>query len=260
MRVRRLRQWDSALAAGLQSTCSLSRAGDVHCWGTNSWGNLGVTHAATDTPLPIEPIGTPVARIAAGKAHACAITTTSEVWCWGGNYAGKLGVPTVPTNTNSPRPVKISGLLAVEIAAGTDHTCVVTTAHTLEMLGQERPRSARHCVGHEQPRSGGNRGARRRQRNCCRIHALLRVIRGDVYCWGGNELGQLGDGIIDDQSTPVGARGVGPSVTSIAAGDAFTCAVTADGPICWGANASGQLGLGRMTTGPNKPVFVGGLY
>ncbi|HYV66245.1 MAG TPA: hypothetical protein VE964_08370 [Myxococcales bacterium] len=63
---------------------------------------------------------------------------------------------------------------------------------------------------------------------------------GDVWCWGGNASGQLGDG----GTTPHGAQKV-PGITgatSLALGGLHSCALTAAEMDCWGANESGQLG------------------
>ena len=64
---------------------------------------------------------------------------------------------------------------------------------------------------------------------------------GTVRCLGSNGDGQLGDGSDDDTDEPVEVAGLS-GVTSVSAGNAFTCAV-ADGAVkCWGSNEAGQLG------------------
>jgi alpha-tubulin suppressor-like RCC1 family protein len=72
------------------------------------------------------------------------------------------------------------------------------------------------------------------------------TMTGDVYGWGYNAEGQLGDGKTVSRAYP-GAVVTGGVATSIAAGDLHTCAVV-DGTVkCWGENGSGQLGNGNMT-------------
>jgi alpha-tubulin suppressor-like RCC1 family protein len=83
-------------------------------------------------------------------------------------------------------------------------------------------------------------------------HSCLRTFEGDVYCWGRNANGQLGDGTFDDALAPVRAELPGPA-TFLAAGSFHTCAALLDGEIyCWGRNAHGQLGNGFVDADPPK--------
>jgi hypothetical protein len=60
---------------------------------------------------------------------------------------------------------------------------------------------------------------------------------GTVYCWGENEMGELGDGTTTNRFAPdVPVGGLG-RVVDVSAGIRFTCAVAADGSVwCWGEN------------------------
>ena len=76
-------------------------------------------------------------------------------------------------------------------------------------------------------------------------HACALTDAGEIYCWGDNASGQLGnsDSTLANSSSPVRVTGV--VATSIAAGRDHTCALVADGTIyCWGSNSNGQLGTG----------------
>ena len=68
---------------------------------------------------------------------------------------------------------------------------------------------------------------------------------GDVYCWGGNEVGQLGRGFRGILSTEVAPILGGHTMKSISAGAFHACGVTPDGDVyCWGFNVTGQIGDG----------------
>ena len=78
-----------------------------------------------------------------------------------------------------------------------------------------------------------------------------------LWCFGGNEAGQLGIGTVVDESTPQETE-LG-NVTGVSAGDDFTCAISNGALYCWGDNAYGQLGLGYTDSSESLPQPVVGL-
>jgi len=91
-------------------------------------------------------------------------------------------------------------------------------------------------------------------------HSLARGSDGNVYAWGDNGYGQLGNGTTTSSSAPVavsaGAIPAGVSITQIAAGGYHSLALGSDGHVyAWGVNASGQLGNGT-TINSSAPVAV----
>ncbi|MBK6536199.1 MAG: hypothetical protein IPF99_43700 [Deltaproteobacteria bacterium] len=76
-------------------------------------------------------------------------------------------------------------------------------------------------------------------------HTCVRTATGQVLCWGGNYVGQLGDGTQDSRPTPTPVVGLADAV-EITAGSGHTCARSTSGQVlCWGGNQYGQLGDGR---------------
>ncbi|HEY0776903.1 MAG TPA: protein kinase [Gemmatirosa sp.] len=70
---------------------------------------------------------------------------------------------------------------------------------------------------------------------------------GDVYCWGRNESGQLGDGTMLSRTAPVRVGGAGVYRT-VRGGASHTCALDITGVVrCWGDDSFGQLGDGAHT-------------
>jgi len=80
-------------------------------------------------------------------------------------------------------------------------------------------------------------------------HSLALASSGRIFAWGANSFGKLGNGTTVASNVPVlvDITGIlaGKRVVSIAAGDAHSLALTADGQVAaWGSNAYGQLGNG----------------
>jgi alpha-tubulin suppressor-like RCC1 family protein len=76
-------------------------------------------------------------------------------------------------------------------------------------------------------------------------HSCAVISDGQVWCWGKNEYGQLGDGTTKDREEPVQVSGL-DSAASVTAGWGHTCALTWEKKVkCWGYNKNGELGNGR---------------
>lgn len=83
------------------------------------------------------------------------------------------------------------------------------------------------------------------------------VSYGNVWGWGQNHFGQLGDGTQIDRAKPV--RTLISDVIAVSQGIAFSMALKKDGTVwTWGDNIFGQLGDGTTTTRV-KPIQVSGL-
>lgn len=88
-------------------------------------------------------------------------------------------------------------------------------------------------------------------------HTCVIGSEGALYCFGGNQQGQLGTGGVPGQTwMPLAVVGLG-AVVAVDAGLDHTCAITTDGRLwCWGRGGAGQLGLGDMES-RSSPAVVG---
>jgi alpha-tubulin suppressor-like RCC1 family protein len=98
------------------------------------------------------------------------------------------------------------------------------------------------------------------------FHTCAATNAGNVFCWGSNVDGQLGNGTETKSLTPVevlNPAGTAPlsGIVALSAGQAFTCALTNTGSVfCWGADQTGQLGNATINdNGVDLPVQVTGL-
>jgi alpha-tubulin suppressor-like RCC1 family protein len=87
-------------------------------------------------------------------------------------------------------------------------------------------------------------------------HACGLASSGQLYCWGRNAVGQLGDSTAVNSAVPVTVFQLAVTFTSFTAGQQHNCALTSAGQAyCWGYNADSRLG-DSTTTLPLRPVPV----
>jgi alpha-tubulin suppressor-like RCC1 family protein len=74
------------------------------------------------------------------------------------------------------------------------------------------------------------------------------LIDGRVRCWGADQEGQLGTGVIAERGGVHDVLGI-RDVVGVAAGGLHTCVRGGSGALsCWGSDIFGQLGSGRRTS------------
>jgi len=91
-------------------------------------------------------------------------------------------------------------------------------------------------------------------------HTCALSYNYQVYCWGSNYSGQLGNNSKEDSQIPVkvDVNGVlnGMTIKSISSGDYHTCAIASNSQAyCWGRGLNGQLG-NNSREDSNIPVAV----
>ncbi|KAK3604951.1 hypothetical protein CHS0354_000615 [Potamilus streckersoni] len=88
-------------------------------------------------------------------------------------------------------------------------------------------------------------------------HSLALKSNGELWAWGGNVRGQIGDGTETDRNTPTK---IGDGYSQISAGGGHSLALKSNGELwAWGANGKGQLGDGT-TTRRHAPTKIGEGY
>ena len=139
----------------------------------------------------------------------------------------------------STEPVAVAGGLRFRsVAAGTLHTCGITTSDSSYCWGWNRdgelgdgsqtdrtvPVAVSSGVVWSSVTAGGG-------------HTCGIVGGGGAYCWGFNLSGQLGDGTTSTRLTPVPVS-AGTDYTSITAGGAYTCGLHADSSAACGTRSA----------------------
>ena len=90
-----------------------------------------------------------------------------------------------------------------------------------------------------------------------KAHSCATNYSGEIYCWGRNSFGQLGDGTIQNRLIPTMVNlPIGYSAISVSSGGDHSCAIlNGSQPACWGRNSQGQLGDGTLL-GKLEPRIV----
>ena len=128
-----------SIAAGNIHTCALTTTGQAYCWGYGGSGQLGNNSTAISRiPVAVQmPAGVSFQFIAAGYYHTCALTNEGKAYCWGQGSSGRLGNN---STTDSRIPVAVqmpAGVSFQSIAAGSLHTCALTTQNKAYCWGLE---------------------------------------------------------------------------------------------------------------------------
>lgn len=200
----------------------------IKCWGKNEFGQLGDgTRVNRYSPVDVESsdllMNYPPEKVVAGKDHTCALLSQgSNIICWGRNDSGQLGDG---TTIDKEYPVIVAGFTGSYLVAGGNHTCSIGAPMVPELTA---PTYSSPTYGVEDSR--------------------------EIWCWGSNKYGQLGDGTNIDRSTPVKVEGISGYFRELVLGENHTCVRLEDNSVkCWGRNNYGQLGDGT-TVDSNVPV------
>lgn len=249
------------LYAGCQTTptpVNLSEVGkSLVTWGDNHSGQLGEGSTVPHRPYvgALSVIG-PWHAVAAGGSHSLALKIDGTVWAWGENGKGQLGLGT-NNNVNQPYTTQIDHVVA--LAAGAQHSLALKSNGTVWAWGENDD---------GQLGEGTNNDAWSPVQ--VQAFALVRALalaagdnhslavdgNGEVWAWGKNDFGQLGDSSIVSRSTPVKVKQLS-GVVQVAAGATHSVALKSDGSVwAWGDRRHLQLGDGALAQASWTPIRV----
>ncbi len=253
------------VTAGATFSCATTDDGAIFCWGDDHYGQLGTGHDVV-RPLPTT-VAVSADQVTAGGAHSCAVGRgalpggADDFVCWGSDQAGQLG-DNGDEDRSLPTPIKPPQLPAA-ISAGALHSCAIDQTARLwcwgrgssGQLGPDHlvdtpfPTEVALPSGAAQATAVASGGA-----HSCVLVSPDDGLGGEIFCFGDNSYGQLGDGTLTSRPAPA-LVSLGPTAvraTAVSAGGGHTCAIDVTGqPWCWGRDDSGQLGVG---TGANQPT------
>lgn len=102
----------------------LTATGQVYVWGSNSRGQLGMSHISeVSAPRKLVSLaGANVVSIAAGDDYCVAVDDTGKVWGWGTCDQGQLGNIDNLTKSSDGRPCSFSPVVVMEMSCFSEQT------------------------------------------------------------------------------------------------------------------------------------------
>jgi len=246
------------VAGGSNFALALASDGTVYAWGTNSFGQLGIgTNVNSFTPVQVSSL-TDISSIYAGATFSYAIDGDGVLHAWGNNSGSQLGDG---TTVQRRTPVTISLPADVATVSAFEESSLARLANG-DVYGW----------GYG---GNGQLGAGNTNNSAVPVKALIPsgvsivdvgmgsssgyavADNGDLYSWGYNINGALGNGTNVNSDTPaLASTPAGVRFVSVDGGSANGMAVTESGAIyAWGgSNSAGTHGNGGTATS-NVPVL-----
>ena len=213
-------------------TCGISAGGNVFCWGINTDGELG-NNTTTESNTPVEVLGvsgigdlTGVVSLASGQDQTCAVSSSGNVFCWGQDEYGALGNN---STTSSSTPVEVLGDAGVgnlsgivSLTAGYQHVCALTSSGTVFCWGSNATGQLGNDTTNQEFTpvevlgvAGAGDLSNIVNLSAGNGHTCALASTGNVYCWGANSSGQLGQGLTSATPTLTPTEVLGSAAPAI---------------------------------------------
>ncbi|HXW35236.1 MAG TPA: hypothetical protein VEJ87_11715 [Acidimicrobiales bacterium] len=237
--------------------------GGAWAWGLNANGDLCVDNSKVqDKPVRVNDLP-PVKQVSGASNHVLWLTDAGTVFACGSGVYGELGTGNTFT---AKTPVEVQELPAddpaVAVSTGRGFSGVLTQNGSLYEFGNNS--QGQLGIGStfnqtlpvmvpgtfSQVYLGGD--------VAIDGHVLAITTSGVVESWGCDSAGQLGDGGLTNESSPVTVNvPAGVTFAFVAAGGEASAAIDTNGNLwTWGSNSNGQLGNGKATGSELSPIEV----
>lgn len=270
------------IVSSFSHSIAIGSDGELYTWGYNKYGELGDgTTIEKDIPIRITLVsGVKPKQISCSAYFSMAIGDDGNLYTWGRNNLGQLGDGTIIDKSTPTKIILANEVNPTQIACGFDFSMAIGSNSELYVWGindkgqlgdgttLNKSTPIEISLGDQvkptQITAGGS-------------HAMAIGSNKELYTWGDNTYGQLGDGS-PHNVTKIGIQytwgsdrnkiykytpekitlanwGVKP--TQIACGNEHSMAIGSDGELyTWGSNGSSQLGNGFNEVTENKPIEI----
>ncbi len=241
-------------------TCAITAGGQLYCWGNLALIPTAVTNSpqfkslstsmsdvcgvgtdrvvycfnaffgqpASIRPIPIQGVES-MQAVSTGRFHSCSIDVKGRAYCWGANLRGELGSPST-------------------------ETCY------RRIFGQYPCRAKPDTVfGGQRFQSISAGGGTVSTSDVPPIsHTCGVTVNQDIYCWGDNTYGQLGNGTQIGSPAPAKISSE-IKFRSVATGFGFSCGLTVSGiAYCWGSSPAPRANPPGISQNSLTPTVVPG--
>ncbi len=248
------------VSVGDGHTCGVTVSNEPYCWGLGLAGQLGTGGTADEATPRAVSTSVRFSQVSAGLVATCGVGVGGQVYCWGDNTFGQLGIGTIGGSADVPMPI-VGSSLFLSVSVGSFTACGVTVERDAYCWGQGsfgRVGSGQQDQGPTPTPSLVVRGLKYQRLVVGAQHTCAATINDQVFCWGLNTYGKLGDDIGPSGSAPSLVSGGHPLIQAGAGGN-HTCGLSSFNEVfCWGLNAIGQLGVpgqSRPTFTPRRVIF-----
>ena len=232
------------------TTCVVTAAGAVTCFGSDAHGQLGRGEAPSSAPHP-DPADVPgleAEAVTLAGTFALAVGVDGRLWSWGKNDVQQLARLPGDAGVSPSAPAWADRIASpARSLAGTSKNGFLITEDgaVLSWGGAVGSQLARASSLVADPVPTAVALSDVTSITAGASHACAASRSGSVSCWGDNAHGQLGIGTKGSQLRPVHVLlPDGVQAVSVIAGGDDTCIIAASGELyCWGANDTGQVGV-----------------
>ena len=206
--------WRS-VAAGNEHSVAIRTDGTIWAAGNAANGRLGIAHPGIGALVNLGQTvgeagtglqgGTDWESVSAGAYHSVAIRTDGSLWVWGTNADGRTGLGTTAEQTNSPARLGFDDDWA-SVSVGNTHTLAVRENGSLWAWGQnEDGRTGLGTTNGNQttPQRIGNDYGWTAVATSAGSNYSMAIRNGELWAFGNNDNGQLGDGTRINRTAPV---------------------------------------------------------
>ena len=184
-----------SIAAGGSFSLAITKEGDVFSWGDNRFGQLAQPTETTYTPLKV--IGIPqIISVAAGRGHSLAIASNGDAYSWGLNASGQLGLGDL---NDRNQPILIESLPRIaSIEASGNFSFGLSRSGEVFSWGQNfNGQLGTGSAGLEADTDEPNLISISEISDISTglAHSIAINKEGEIFTWGLNSFGQLGNGL-----------------------------------------------------------------